>query len=84
MNLVPRQVLEPRARGIAEVERQVLDDEEVVGRSPGVACELVVLEPYVGVGVPIVSRHIGQSQVARRKFHVTDALDKGPRTSLVQ
>jgi hypothetical protein len=37
MNLVPRQVLEPRACGIAEVERQVLDDEEVVGRSHGVA-----------------------------------------------
>jgi hypothetical protein len=26
-----------------------------------VACEPVVLEPYAGVGVPIVSRHIGQS-----------------------
>jgi hypothetical protein len=84
VNLVPRQVLEPCARGIAEVERQVLDDEEVVGRSPGMACEPVVLEPYAGVGVPIVSWHIGRSPEARRKRHVVDALAKSPRTSLVQ
>jgi hypothetical protein len=30
-------VLEPRARRVAEVERQVLDDKEVTGCSPGVA-----------------------------------------------
>jgi hypothetical protein len=54
IDLVTRQVLKPRARRIAEVERQVLDDEQVVGRSPGVARESVVLEPYTGVGVPIV------------------------------
>jgi hypothetical protein len=40
IDLVPRQVFEPRARSVVEVERQVLDDEEVVGRSTGVACEL--------------------------------------------
>jgi hypothetical protein len=49
-----------------------------------VACEHVVLEPYAGVGVPIVSRHIGRSQESRRKFCVTDALAKGPRTSRVR
>jgi hypothetical protein len=27
-------VLEPRPRGVAEVERQVLDDEEVIRRPP--------------------------------------------------
>jgi hypothetical protein len=61
MDLVPRQVLEPSARGVTEVERQVLDDEKVVSRTPGVACELVILEPYAGVGVPVVSRYIGRS-----------------------
>jgi hypothetical protein len=48
-------------RGVNEVERQVPDDEEVVCRSPGVACEPVVLEPYAGVGVPIVPQYIGRS-----------------------
>jgi hypothetical protein len=47
-----------------------------------VACEPVVLEPYVGVGVPIVSRHVGQSPKARGELLVTDAPTKGPRTSL--
>jgi hypothetical protein len=61
IDLVPRQVFEPRACRVAEVERQVLDDEEVVSRSTGVACEPVVLEPHAGVGVPIVSWHIGRS-----------------------
>jgi hypothetical protein len=48
-----------------------------------VACEPVVLERHAGVGVPIVSWHIGQSLEARRKFRVADALAKGSRTSLV-
>jgi hypothetical protein len=48
-----------------------------------VACEPVVLEPYAGVGVPIVSRHIGQSPEARGELRVADAPAKGPRTSLV-
>jgi hypothetical protein len=34
VDLVSHQVLEPRACGVTEVERQVLDDESVVGRSP--------------------------------------------------
>jgi hypothetical protein len=81
VDLVRRQVLEPSARGVAEVERHVLDGEEVVGHSPGVACELVVLEPYAGVGVPVVSWYIGRSPEVRRKFCVADALTKarGPR-----
>jgi hypothetical protein len=84
VDLVPQQVLEPCARGVAEVERQVLDDEEVVSRSPGVACELVVLEPHAGVGFPVISWHIGRSPKARRKFRIADALAKGPWTSLVR
>jgi hypothetical protein len=46
------------------------------------ACESVVLEPYAGLGVPIVSRHIGRSPEARGELHVRDAPTKGPRTSL--
>jgi hypothetical protein len=34
VDLVVQQVLKPRARRVTEVERQVLDDEEVVGCSP--------------------------------------------------
>jgi hypothetical protein len=68
---------------VTEVERQVLDGEEVVCRSPGVACEPVFLEPYTGVGVPVVSRYIGRSAEARRKLRVPDAPAKGPRTSLI-
>jgi hypothetical protein len=37
VDLVARQVLEPRARRVAEVEQQVLDDKEIAGCSPGVA-----------------------------------------------
>jgi hypothetical protein len=64
VDLVPRQVFEPRARRIAKVERQVFVYEEVVSRSTGMACELVILEPCAGVGVPIVSCHIGRSSEA--------------------
>jgi hypothetical protein len=64
IDLFVRQVFEPRARSVTEVERQVLDDEEVVGCSTGVACKPAVLEPYAGVGVPIVSWHLGHSPEA--------------------
>jgi hypothetical protein len=49
-----------------------------------VACEPIVLEPYAGVGVPIVSWHIGRSLEVRRKFRVADALAKGSLTTLVR
>jgi hypothetical protein len=83
VDLVARQVLEPCAHKVAELERQVLDDEEIVGRSTSVAYEQVVLEPYTWVGVPIVSRHIGRSPEARRELRVVEAPAKSPRTSLV-
>jgi hypothetical protein len=45
------------------------------------AREPVVLEPYVGVGVPVVSWYISWSAEARTKLCVADALAKarGPR-----
>jgi hypothetical protein len=55
LDLVAGQVLEPRACGIVEVERQVLYHDEIVGRSSGMARKSVVLEPYTGIGVPVVS-----------------------------
>jgi hypothetical protein len=58
-------VLEQCAWRVTEVERQVLDKEKVVSRSTSVALEPVVLEPHVGVGVPIVSWHIGRRPEAR-------------------
>jgi hypothetical protein len=47
-DLVVGQVLEPCLRGIHEVERQVLDDEEVVCRPPR-GRKPVVLEPHAGL-----------------------------------
>jgi hypothetical protein len=76
-------VLEPCACRVAELEWKVLDNEEIVGCSTGVAREPVVLEPHVGVGVPIVSCHIGRSPEARGELRVADAPAKGPWTPLV-
>jgi hypothetical protein len=84
VDLVVRQVLEPCACRVAEVERQVLDNEEVIGHSTGVACEPVVLEPRAGVGVPIVSWHIGWSPEAQGELRVADAPTEGPRTPLIR
>jgi hypothetical protein len=84
MDLVPRQVLEPHSHGVAEVERLVLDDEEVIHHSPGVAGESVVLEPLTGVGVPVIPRYVGRSMEARGEPRIVDALTKGPWTSLGQ
>jgi hypothetical protein len=76
-------VLEPCPRGVVEVEWEVLDDEEIICHSPGVASEPVVLESHTGVGVPVVSRYVGQSTIARRELRVADALAEGPWTPLV-
>jgi hypothetical protein len=84
VDLVVWQVLEPCICIVAEVERQVLDHEEIVGRPTGVAREPVVLEPYTGVGVPIVSRHVGRSPKARGELRVTDAPAKSLWTPLVR
>jgi hypothetical protein len=42
----------------------------------------VVLKPYAGIGVPVVSWHIGRGSEARGELHVADALTKGPRSTL--
>jgi hypothetical protein len=76
-------VLEPCPHGVAEVERQILDDEKVVRRYPSVAGESVVLKSYARVGVPVVPRYIGRSTETRGELRVADALAKGPRTPLV-
>jgi hypothetical protein len=83
VDLVAWQVLEPCTCRVAKVERQVLDHEEIVGRPTGVAREPVVLEPYTGVGVPVVPWHVGQSLEARGELRVTDAPAKSPWTPLV-
>jgi hypothetical protein len=49
-----------------------------------VAREPVVLEPYTGVGVPVVSRHVGRGPEARGELRVTDAPAESPWTPLVQ
>jgi hypothetical protein len=84
VDLVAWQVLEPHPRGVAKVELHVLDDEEVIRRSPGVAGKSVVLEPYTGVGVPVVPGYVGRSSETRGEPRISDALAKGPRTPLVQ
>jgi hypothetical protein len=82
LDLVAGQVLKPRTCGIAEVERQVLDHEEIVSRSPGMARKSVVLEPYAGNGVPVVSWHIGRGPEVRGILRVADAPIKGPWSTL--
>jgi hypothetical protein len=57
-----------------EVERMILDDEEIICCYPGMARESVVLEPYVGVGVPVVPWHVGRSVKAQRELCIADAL----------
>jgi hypothetical protein len=49
-----------------------------------VARELVILEPHTGVGVPIVSWHIGRSPKSRGELRVVDAPAKSPWTPLVR
>jgi hypothetical protein len=82
LDLVAGQVLEPRACRIAEVKRQVFDHEEIVGRSSGMARKSVVLEPYAGIGVPVVSWDVGRGLEARGELRVVDAPTKGPRSML--
>jgi hypothetical protein len=84
MDLVTRQVRELRACGVAEVERRVLDHKEIVSRPTSVAREPVVLEPHTGVGVPVVSRHVGRSPEARGELRVMEAPAKSPWTLLVR
>jgi hypothetical protein len=55
LDLVARQMLEPRACGVVEVKWQVFDHEEIVGRPTSEAREPVVLKPQTRVGVPVVS-----------------------------
>jgi hypothetical protein len=82
-DLVVGQVLEPCLRGIHEVERQVLDDEEVVCRPPR-GRKPVVLEPHAGVGVLVIPADIGRSSETRGEPHTPHALVKSSRTPLVQ
>jgi hypothetical protein len=82
LNLVAGQVLDLGTCGVTEVERQVLDHEKIVGRSSGMARKSVVLEPYAGNSVPVVSWHIGRGPEARGELHVADAPTKGPWSTL--
>jgi hypothetical protein len=42
----------------------------------------VVLEPYAGIGVPVVSWHIGRGSEVRGELRVADAPTKGPWSTL--
>lgn len=56
MDLIRWEVLEPRLGGIAQEQRQVADDEEVVRRSTGLAGETVIVKPEPGIGFAHVLR----------------------------
>jgi hypothetical protein len=77
-------MLEPHARGVAEVKRQILDNEEIVGRPTGVTRETVVLKPHTGVGDPVISQYVGWGPEAREELRVTNAPAESPRTLLVR
>ena len=51
VDAVRGEMLEPCSGAFREVERQVLDDEEVIIRSTCVTGEAKVFQPYGGVGV---------------------------------
>jgi hypothetical protein len=75
-------MLESCARGVAEVEWQILDHKEIISRSSGMARESVVLKPYAGIVVPVVSWHVGQGPKVRGELRVADAPTKGPQSRL--
>jgi hypothetical protein len=75
-------VLKPRPHGVAEVERQVLYDEEVICRSSRMARELLVLEPDAGVGIPVIPGYVGRSPKMRGECRILYALAKGLWTPL--
>lgn len=79
-----REVLEPRSCQVCEVQRDVLDDEEVVGRPSIATGEAVVLEPYARVGLAVVLGHRGRGTVACRRCHGVHVQTEGPRTTGVR
>ena len=52
MDAIHGEVLEPCSGAFRKVERQVLDDEEIVIRPTCSTGEVEVFEPHGGVGVP--------------------------------
>jgi hypothetical protein len=61
VDLAMGQVLEPCPHRVVEVERQVLDDEEVIRRTTCMAREPVVLQLHTRVCVPVVPGDVGRS-----------------------
>jgi hypothetical protein len=83
VDLVAWQVLEPRPRRVAEVERQVLDDEEIIRRCP--PCDTRAGSPRATrwCCVPVVPRYVGRSSKTRGEPRTPDALAKGSWTPLI-
>jgi hypothetical protein len=57
-------VLEPRLCGVAKVEKQILDHEEIIGLPTGVACESLVLGHMLGLVSP---SYLGMLVGARKR-----------------
>ena len=68
------QVLEPSPSRARQVYREVLDDKEVIGRSPGSAGEPVILQPYVGVHFPSVLGNVGGRSESRQELRILDSM----------
>jgi hypothetical protein len=54
VDLAGRQVLEPRPHRVGEVQGEVTDDNLVGGGPAKLTRQAVVVEPYVGVRLPVV------------------------------
>jgi hypothetical protein len=54
VDLAGRQVLKPRSHRVGEVQGEVTDDNLVGGGPAQLTCQVVVVEPYSGVRLPIV------------------------------
>jgi hypothetical protein len=56
---VSGQVIEPSPGCVSQVNGEELDDEKVIIRPSYAACEVVVLQPNIGIGFAIVLDVIG-------------------------
>ena len=59
MDLIRRQVLEPRSCGVGKVKRKVADDHGVIRRTAQLACQVVVVEPEPEIRLPRVLGECG-------------------------
>ena len=79
MDAVRGEMLEPCSGTFRKVERQVLDDKEVVVHPACPTGEAEVFQPHGGVGVPRVLDDVWWRAEARREWRLPDLYCERPR-----